>query len=129
MKCKLLLLCILIVVGLAAAWRPAVGEELTTFKIVPSMMNHLRAMERTVIVAKPRSVSEHKNIAISLNKDLERLIESCRMKGEAHDALHQWIGPFAEELQRYTECQDLKLLSESLGRIRQSFTMFNTRFE
>ena len=114
---------------LSPSWEVSSAEEKTRHEIAPSMMVHLRHMESTVNQAKPGTVSDHRKVATVLDDDLEKLMASCSMKGEAHDALHNWLVPVIRIVSAYGKERDTDELTARLDEMRQAFKDFNTRFE
>lgn len=99
-----------------------------TYQVKEDMMVHLRTMEKTVKTAPSKTVVEHHKIASSLDENLKKLVASCTMTGEAHDALHDWLVPFMTEIQEYGTDENLKSCNERLARLQASFVEFNKRF-
>ena len=126
---RALILLELLLLLLCPLWQMASAEEKAPYKIAPPMLVHLRHMESTVNQAKPETVSEHRKVAQILANDLKKLMESCSMKGEAHDALHHWLVPMMQIVSVYGEASDTEELRARLVEMRQAFKDFNTRFE
>ena len=105
------------------------AEPAKRYRIDPPMMVHLRNLEQTVKSARPSSVEEHHRVAESLQSDIKKLIQSCSMKGEAHDALHDWLVPFINGVDEYSGSNEPKELSRHLKELRQTFKPFNASFE
>lgn len=107
----------------------SLAEEQTRYRIAPSMLVHLRHMESTVNAAKPETLTEHRKVAEVLQDDLGKLMASCSMKGEAHDALHKWLVPFMKTVRNYGTNQKTEELTAGFDKLHRAFKDFNTRFE
>lgn len=123
---RLLLLSLLILSPLCKA---LLAEEHARYRIAPSMLVHLRHLESTINAASPETLMEHRKVAEVLQDDLGKLMASCSMKGEAHDALHNWLVPFMKTVQNYGAKQKPEELTAGLDKLRRAFKDFNTRFE
>lgn len=109
--------------------RAVVAEQANRHLIDPAMMVHLRHLEKTIRSATPGTLAEHRKVADSLDDEMGALLASCTMKGPAHDALHDWLVPFMQNVQNYGEQEKLTELSDSLSVLRKAFVVFNSRFQ
>ena len=66
--------------------------------------------------SKSKSVADYTALANELQSSLDTLIKECRMQGADHDALHQWLQPLIEDVNRLktatTEPEASKLFDE-----------------
>lgn len=109
--------------------RAVIAEQPSRHLIDPAMMVHLRNLETTIRSVNPGTLAEHRKVSDSLDEEMGKLLASCTMKGEAHDALHDWLVPFIQKVQNYGEQEKLTELSGSLGVLREAFIVFNSRFQ
>lgn len=114
---------------LAATGSPAQAEPTERFRIEPAMMVHLKSLESTVKSAQAQTLPEHRRVAEALDRDIKKLIASCTMQGEAHDALHSWLAPFIKSIRQYEKETDLPKLARAINDMQSAFQAFHTRFE
>ena len=65
----------------------------------------------------------------SLTNQLNALIAGCTMKGPAHDALHQWLGPVTENVKVLSATEDASTASTRVDALEESLNSFDTFFQ
>jgi len=102
------------------------GEK---WKVNEQMMPFISSSEQGLIAFQKEATGDYKVLATELEENNKKLIASCTMKGESHDALHLWLLPhleFVSELQKSRTAEDAGVIIEKLNR---SFQTFGNYFE
>lgn len=71
----------------------------------------------------------HQELAIQLKEQNTALIKNCSMQGQAHDALHKWLLPHMNLIERLHKAENDENASEIIEELQISFTTFNTYFQ
>ncbi len=74
-------------------------------------------------------LAEYKAMGVSLQEGLDKMIRECRMKGKDHDALHQWLDPFAKSVAELKNATEVDQARKVFGEIHRSLEMYRDYFE
>jgi hypothetical protein len=98
------------------------GEKWT---VNPEMLVHISKMDSTISSFSESENGDIENLGVSLQENVDNLINSCTMEGDAHNELHKWLMPHIGLLKELKKSQDSELVSE----LNTSMEEFNTFFE
>lgn len=97
---------------------------------VPAAMSaHFRRLEKNVREFDGAGLADHTVLGTSISKDLNQLIASCSMDGEAHDALHQWLMPLMKLTKEHAKSDDLDVKKKKIGEMRRFLSAFHAKFK
>lgn len=68
------------------------------------------------------------SIILQLRQQTNKLVSDCRMEGKAHDALHQWLSEFLEDLKKADSTQEAKQ-ETAIARLKKDIEEFDHFFE
>ena len=102
------------------------GEK---WKIDDNMMVHIRTMEQDFSAYETAHNKDFKELAKSLQANIDLLTSNCTMKGKAHDELHKWLLPYIETVEELSEAKSEKDAAKFLQEIKSSFKTFNQYFQ
>ena len=68
------------------------------------------------------SIDNYQLLGNDLSKDLDVLLQQCKMKGEDHDALHNWLEPILKQ------SKDLKTITDT-AKAREIFRSLDARID
>ena len=74
-------------------------------------------------------LAEYKAMGVTLQEGLDKMIKECRMKGEDHEALHQWLDPFAKSVAELKNATEVNRARKVFGEIHQSLKSYPDYFE
>ena len=93
------------------------------------MMVHIRTMEQDFSAYETAHNKDFKELAKSLQANIDLLTSNCTMKGKAHDELHKWLLPYIETVEELSEAKSEKDAAKFLQEIKSSFKTFNQYFQ
>lgn len=102
------------------------GEK---WKVDNNMMVHIRTMEQDFSAYETAQNKDFKELAYSLQANIDLLTSNCTMKGKAHDELHKWLLPYIETVEELSASKSDKDAAEYLSEIKLSFQTFNQYFQ
>tara|TARA_R110000850_G_scaffold3773_11_gene17516 strand:- start:5782 stop:6231 length:450 start_codon:yes stop_codon:yes gene_type:complete len=94
------------------------------WKVNEQMRPFIITSEQLLIDFQKDANGDYKILATELKENNNKLIASCTMKGESHDALHLWLHPHLElvsELQKSSTSEDAVVIIDKLNRSFQTF--------
>ncbi|MFT7611860.1 MAG: hypothetical protein ACI9J3_000807 [Parvicellaceae bacterium] len=97
--------------------------------VVPEMMKHVRSMESDLNQFEGQKDTEYTELAEKLKSNIDLLISSCTMSGEAHNQLHKWLVPYISLVDDLKASDDREEANKIYVEIRASLNSFNTYFE
>ena len=68
------------------------------------------------------SINNYQLLGTDLSKDLDVLLKECKMKGEDHEALHNWLAPILKQT------NDLKNITDT-AKAREIFKSVDVRID
>lgn len=68
-------------------------------------------------------------LANDLSRDVDTLLQQCKMKGEDHEALHQWLTPIIHQLYRLKNITDTVEARKIFDSLDQRINIFHQYFE
>ncbi len=71
----------------------------------------------------------YQKLSEELNAQNSALIKSCTMKGESHDALHNWLHPHMDLIKSLSNAHSEDEAQEIITRLEASYQSFNEYFE
>lgn len=74
-------------------------------------------------------LAEYKAMGVTLQEGLDKMIKECRMKGKDHDALHQWLDPFAKSVAELKNATEVGQARKVFGEIHRSLETYRDYFE
>ena len=74
-------------------------------------------------------MAEYKALSGSLQDGLNKMIKACRMKGKEHEALHQWLEPFARSVKELNEATEVSQARKIFGQIQRDLEVYPQYFE
>lgn len=73
--------------------------------------------------------SDYPVLAKALQEQNEKLIQSCTMTGDAHDALHDWLHPQLKRVEALSKTADPKQAAQLVADMNQAYTDYEKIFE
>lgn len=74
-------------------------------------------------------LAEYKAMGVTLQEGLDKMIKECRMKGKDHEALHEWLDPFAKSVAELKNATGVNQARKVFGEIHQSLESYPDYFE
>lgn len=74
-------------------------------------------------------LAEYKALGATLQEGLNKMTRECRMKGKDHDALHQWLEPFAKSVADLNKATEVSQARKIFQDIHGSLEMYPKYFE
>lgn len=74
-------------------------------------------------------LTDYKALGVSLQGGLDKLIRDCRMKGKDHEALHQWLEPFAKAVAELSIATEVDQARNTWQQIRADLEKYQEYFE
>lgn len=71
---------------------------------------------------------DYKKLASDLNSANEKLIKSCKMKGQPHDVLHVWLTDHMKNIDLLGKATDQKDAENIVNRLEDSMETYNKYF-
>lgn len=93
------------------------------------MMNHLKNLEKDITKFEDNASTNHARLAKRIEKHISKLISSCTMDGEGHNALHIWLVSFRGLAQQHSESTDPAVQKGLVHELRGTFKSFHAQFE
>lgn len=84
-------------------------------------------LKETLSVAKKEKLEDYLQTASQLQEGLNKMLSECKMKGEDHKALHQWLEPLMEKvktLKTVTTVEDAAAISTAIEKQVNLFTEY-----
>ncbi len=84
-------------------------------------------LKETLSVAKKEKLEDYLQTASQLQEGLNKMLSECKMKGEDHNALHQWLVPLMEKvkvLKTATTVEDAAAISTAIEKQVNLFTEY-----
>lgn len=72
---------------------------------------------------------DYTGLASDLKEYNQKLIQSCTMKGESHDALHKWLHPHLDLVKKLASVEDSAQGQIVLKEIQSSFDTYHRYFQ
>lgn len=82
----------------------------------------MKTMTNMFAVDPNPSLETYQTFGNELNGGIQRMIDQCKMQGDDHDALHQWLNPLIHQ------SNELKTVSDT-GVARKIFDSVHTRID
>ncbi len=114
--------------GSSTALESEVGES-AKWTMPDAMMQHVRKLEMDVSTFESSGKDDHAELSARIDGHTRRLIASCTIEGEGHDALHDWLMPFLQLCRDYAAAPDAAARSARFEEIHDALTVFHERFE
>lgn len=102
------------------------------WKVVSEMMAHIRNMESDInrfSEIKHTELKDFKQLAASLQKNIDLLTSNCTMEGKAHDELHKWLLPYIDMVDKLKKSKNNDEALRTFEEIKASHKTFNIYFE
>jgi len=93
------------------------------------MMIHLKNVEKDITKFEKNASTNHARLAKRIEKHINKLISSCTMKGDGHNALHLWLVSFRGLTAKHSESVDPAAQKKIVHEMRGSFKSFHAQFE
>lgn len=93
------------------------------------MKPHISKAQETLTVFLEKQDTNFSNLAQELEAQNTALIESCTMKGEAHDALHDWLYPHMQLLGKLSQVENYQQAKPIIIQLDSSFTAYHQQFK
>lgn len=77
----------------------------------------------------PKLTADFISVANELQTGLDKMIKECRMQGEDHEALHQWLEPLIENVGQLKKASDEKKASTLVDEISEQLNNYHQYFE
>lgn len=77
----------------------------------------------------PKLTANFTSVANELQTGLDKMIKECRMQGEDHEALHQWLEPLIENVGQLKKTSDEKEASTLVDEISEQLNNYHQYFE
>ncbi len=74
-------------------------------------------------------MAEYRALAATLQDGLNKMIRECRMKGKEHEALHQWLEPFAKSVKELSEANEVSQARKIFGEIQSDLEAYSKYFD
>ncbi|NND32484.1 MAG: hypothetical protein HKN76_07830 [Saprospiraceae bacterium] len=102
------------------------GEK---WKINMEMRHPIEASQKLISDFGEDEKKDYQALATKLKENNQLLISSCTMKGKSHSELHKWLHPHMVLVEELENATDQQKAGQVVGKIEQSFEIFNTYFQ
>lgn len=102
------------------------GEK---WKADENTLHMVRKMEAELLAFNETDHSGYKDLADSLEKDIDLLVAGCTMKGKAHDQLHKWLTHHIANVKKLSTAENKTEAVEIMKTLEESFHVFNESFK
>ncbi|MFT4662509.1 MAG: hypothetical protein ACI8XB_002799, partial [Patiriisocius sp.] len=99
------------------------------WKVNEQMMPFIKSSEKQLKDYQKDANRDYKSLAAELKDKNSKLIASCTMSGEAHDALHVWLVPHLDLVGELEESQTVEDSFAVIERLNHSFKAFDNYFQ
>jgi len=96
-----------------------VNEEMKPF---------IEAGEQLIDTYLQSDTQDYQSLAAQLKEQNDRLIKSCTMTGESHEALHQWLHPHLVLVSDLAKADNRQQADTLVQQLKQSFGTFHKYF-
>ncbi len=90
---------------------------------------NVSALENVISGNKPQTIEQYHEMAARLQSGVDKMVAECRMKGDAHEALHKWLEPLIEKVQKLDKSALVDEASSLNQEIKQHIELFSKYFE
>ena len=108
-------------------------QEGKKWQVNPEMMREIRTLESEILTFEKRmdhaGVGEFHGLSNRIQKHIDKVVSSCTLQGEAHDALHNWLMPFIKMNSALGKTSTETESRESYMRIKKEMAHFFDDFE
>lgn len=102
------------------------GEK---WEVNAEMKPHIEKGNELVDEYKAQNDADYQKLAENLKAQNTDLIQSCTMKGESHDELHNWLHPHMELIDSLSKANSEEEAKEIVSDIDESFNTYQNYFE
>jgi hypothetical protein len=74
-------------------------------------------------------IKEYNEVGARMQKQLDKLVSECRMKGPDHEALHKWLTPLFTSVSSLVKSQDKIEASQLIDKIHSYVNSYTKYFE
>ncbi len=93
------------------------------------MKPHISKAQEQLTVFLDQQDTNFSSLAQELEVQNTALIESCTMKGAAHDALHDWLYPHMQLLGRLSKAENYEQARPIITQLDSSFLAYRKQFQ
>lgn len=102
------------------------GEK---WEVNDEMKPHIERGKELVDEYKAQNDGDYQKLAENLKAQNSELIQSCTMKGESHDELHNWLHPHMQLIDSLSKANSEEEAKEIVSEIDKSFSTYQNYFE
>jgi L-lactate utilization protein LutB len=95
------------------------NENITSFQRIAEQAKQI----------KDPGIKEYNEAGARMQKQLDKLISECRMKGPDHEALHKWLAPLFTSVSSLVKSQDKIEASQLIDKIHSYVNSYAKYFE
>ncbi len=99
------------------------------WKVKDDMSPYILKGEQLVDDYVRQSKTDYKALAQDVDAQNEQLIQNCSMEGASHDALHQWVQPHLELVEKLQEEKDPAAAQATVLELQQSYKRYHQSFQ
>ena len=89
----------------------------------------IRMLAGNFAVEPHTSLSDYGVLASDLQKELDKMIQECKMSGPDHDALHLWLEPLLKDVNELKKANDPESSDRIVHAIKERLDLYTQYFE
>ena len=105
------------------------GAKWNSDEITNKNVAEIEAILHRFANKQPKLTANFTSVANELQTGLDKMIKQCRMQGEDHEALHQWLEPLIEDVGKLKKASDEKEASTLVDEISEQLNNYHQYFE
>jgi hypothetical protein len=105
------------------------GKKWKSDAITNENITSFRAIAEQAKQAKDPGIKEYNEAGTRMQKQLDKLISECRMKGPDHEALHKWLTPLFTSVSSLVKSKDKMEASQLIDKIYSHVNSYTKYFE
>jgi phage shock protein A len=102
------------------------------WKADESTSRHVQMLRETLggfSAGDSKLLEDYLNTGAALQKTIESLVQGCSMQGPDHDALHLWLEPLMQKVDKLKTAADLSQAVSSYEEVNSQVNLFEKFFE
>ena len=90
---------------------------------------HVLNLHKIVSADDPQAADACQELSENISAEINALLRDCRMKGDAHEALHQWLESFMESNAQLKQSGAAEEAARQVSSMRQQLDQYTKTFE
>src|SRR6476620_1190987 len=105
------------------------GKKWKSDAVTNENISSFQQIVEQVKQVKDPGLQEYNDAGAKMQKQLDKLISECRMKGPDHEALHKWLTPLFINVSSLAKSKDKPEASKLIGTIYSHINSYTKYFE